>query len=190
VEMRYGKVLAARLRRVSEPPAWSRDSYLRGDQSGGALLDLHIHDADFIQFLFGRPTSVFASGFSRLSGAIDHLVAQYRVPEGVTVSAEASWLMTAGHGFSMAYTVNFERATADYDSARGNDALRLFQDHHAPRVVRCEGPDGYVGELQHMIECIQKGRAPSVVTAQDGLSAVEICEAAEESIRTNQIVPL
>jgi predicted dehydrogenase len=26
--------------------------------SGGALLDLHIHDSDFIQYLFGMPKSV------------------------------------------------------------------------------------------------------------------------------------
>ena len=33
-------VLAARFRRVSESPGWSRDSYFNGAQSGGALLDL------------------------------------------------------------------------------------------------------------------------------------------------------
>ena len=55
----YGKVLAARFRRVSAPPGWSKASYFKGNDSGGALLDLHIHDTDFIQFCFGRPKSVF-----------------------------------------------------------------------------------------------------------------------------------
>ena len=58
---RYGKVLAARFRRVSGPPGWSKGTYFKGAESGGALLDLHIHDTDFIQFLFGRPTSVFSA---------------------------------------------------------------------------------------------------------------------------------
>ena len=44
VHQTYGTVLAARFRRVSAPPAWSRDSYFKGEDSGGALLDLHIHD--------------------------------------------------------------------------------------------------------------------------------------------------
>jgi predicted dehydrogenase len=186
----YGKVLAARFRRVSEPPAWSRDFYFRGDQSGGALLDLHIHDADVIQFLFGRPASVFASGLSRFSGAIDYVVAHYKVAVGATVSAEASWLMTAGHGFSMAYTVNFERATADYDSARGAEALRVFEEGLTPQVVRCDRGGGYVPELRYMIESILAGTAPTMVTAEDGLSAVEICEAAEKSLQTGQVVLL
>jgi len=70
----YGRVLAARFRRVSEPPGWSRSTYFNGEQSGGALLDLHIHDTDFVQFLFGRPRGVFSTGLTRFSGAIDHVV--------------------------------------------------------------------------------------------------------------------
>jgi predicted dehydrogenase len=186
----YGRALAARFRRVSEPPAWSQSTYFKGEDSGGALLDLHIHDTDFVQFCFGRPKAVFATGLSRFSGAIDHVVTHYQVANGAVVSAEGSWLMGPGFGFNMAYTVIFEHAMADYDSGRGADALRLFEQGQAPRTLKCDGPDGYVAELQHLIDSIEAGRPPSVVTARDGLSAVEICEAEEQSIRSGQIVAL
>src|SRR6266508_2287337 len=84
----YGKVLGARFRRVAQPPAWGRKFFLDGALSGGALLDLHIHDTDFVQFCFGRPQSVFSTGFSKVSGAIDHVVTQYQVASGASVSAE------------------------------------------------------------------------------------------------------
>ena len=187
---RYGKVLAARFRRVSENPGWSRDSYFNGAQSGGALLDLHIHDSDFVQFLFGRPTSVFSSGLSHCSGAIDHVVTLYQVAGGAVVSAEGTWLMTAGHGFNMSYTVNFEKATADFDLTRGADALKLFEDGRKPKVIRCKGDDGYTGELRHMIDSIRSGQAPTIVTPEDALSAVQICEAEEKSIRLGRPVRL
>ena len=96
--------------------------------------------------------------------------------------------MTPGFGFNMSYTVNFERGTADYDLARGPEALRVFEPGNSPRTVSCEGPDGYVRELRHMVEAVQTGTPPSVVTAQDALSAVEICEAEEESVRFQKIV--
>ncbi len=186
----YGKVQAARFRRVSSPPAWGRESYFNGAASGGALLDLHIHDVDFVQFCFGRPRSVFASGYTRYSGAIDHVLSVYQVAGGATVSAEGSWCMTDGFGFNMAYTVNFERATLDFDLSRGAEALKIFEEGKPARTMKCEGGDGYVGELQHMVESIRAGQAPSIVTATDGMSAVEICEAEDLSIQTGQVVML
>ena len=186
----YGPVKAARFRRVGEPPAWGREAYFNGAASGGALLDLHIHDVDFVQFLFGRPQAVYSQGFSYYSGAIDHVVTQYTVACGASVSAEGSWMMSDGFGFNMAYTVIFERATADYDLSRGADALKVFEKGKGARVVPPEAGDGYSGELGYLIDCIEHRRAPQKVTAQDGVSAVEICEAEEESIRTGLPVKL
>ncbi len=184
---RYGRVLAARFRRVSEPPGWSKATYLNGADSGGALLDLHIHDTDFVQFCFGRPRRVFSQGFQRISGAIDHVVTQYEVDCGAAVSAEGTWVLHAGHGFNMAYTIIFENATLDYDLARGPEALKLFQDGKPPQAIACAGGDGYQGELRHMLECIETGRPPSIVTGEDAFRAVAICEAEERSIKSGQL---
>jgi predicted dehydrogenase len=189
-EQTYGRVQAARFRRVAQPPGWGQKFFFDGKLSGGALLDLHVHDTDFVQFCFGRPQAVFSTGFPRISGAIDHVVTQYQVSSGASVSAEGSWAMTEGFGFNMSYTVIFENATADYDIARGTDALKLFEKGKEPRVLKLEGKDGYVGELQHMLDAVCSGRPPRVVTAQDGASAVEICEAEERSVKSGQIVSL
>jgi predicted dehydrogenase len=187
----YGKVLAARFRRVSSPPGWSKASYFKGDESGGALLDLHIHDTDFVQFCFGRPRGVFSIGTTRYSGAIDHVVTNYQFTSGVPVTAEGSWLMAETYGFKMEYTVNFEKATADFDIGRGAEALRLHEEgQKEPRIIKCAAEDGYVVELRHIIESIQNGTPPSIVTAADGLSAVEICDAEERSIKTGAFVAL
>ena len=45
---KYGKVLAATFQRLSLTPTWSWDNcFLDGKRSGGAMLDLHIHDTEF-----------------------------------------------------------------------------------------------------------------------------------------------
>ena len=186
----YGRLQAARFRRVAEAPAWGQKFFLDGRLSGGALLDLHIHDTDFVQFCFGRPKSVFSTGFSKVSGAIDHVVTQYQVESGASVLAEGSWAMTKGFGFNMSYTAVFEHATADYDLARGNDALKLFEQDHEPRALRLDGGDGYTGELRHLLDCIRGGHQPSIVTAADGVGAIEICEAEERSVQSAQLVKL
>lgn len=184
----YGKVLSARFRRVAEPPTWGQKHFATGAKSGGALLDLHIHDVDFVQYCFGLPRRVFATGYSKYTGAIDHVIAQFEVDSGAAVHAEGGWAMSPGFGFSMAYTVNFENATADYDLVRAPDnLLRLFRPGHPAETVKCEGADGYVGELRHLFESIYTQKAPSVVTMEDGLKAIQICEAEERSIQQKSV---
>ncbi|HAM70837.1 MAG TPA: oxidoreductase [Verrucomicrobiales bacterium] len=187
---RYGRVMGAQFRRVAQPPAWGQSNFLNGERSGGALLDLHIHDVDFVQYCFGRPKSVFSTGFTKVSGAIDHVLTQYEVEGGAAVSAEGSWAMTGGFGFNMSYNVIFERATADYDLSRGESALKLFVEGAPAEVLKPTGIDGYAGEMQHLLDCVREGLPLRGVTPAEGVSALEICEAEEKSIRTRQIVSL
>ena len=185
----YGKVLSARFRRVAEPPTWGQKHFAQGASSGGALLDLHIHDVDFIQYCFGKPKHVFASGYSKYTGAIDHVVAQFEVANGAIVHAEGAWAMAPGFGFNMSYTVNFENATADYDLVRAPDnVLKLFRAGHPAETVKVPGADGYVQELEHLFHSIKIGKAPTVVTMSDGLAAIQICEAEEQSIKSRSPV--
>ena len=75
---KYGLVLAATFQRLSLTPTWSWDNcFLDGKRSGGAMLDLHIHDTDFVQYVFGMPKEVFSRGLIGPSGDFDHTVTQY-----------------------------------------------------------------------------------------------------------------
>ena len=188
-EATYGKVLAARFRRVSEMPAWSRHGIYSGTtELGGALFDLHIHDIDFVNYLFGRPARIFSTGVVSSTDAINHVVTQYMYPCGPAVYGEGSWLLT--QGFNMAYTLHCEQATLDYDSARGGDALIVTETGQKARVVKTEGADGYAPEIDYLLNCVANRRAPRIVTARDGLTALEICEAEECSIRTGTLIML
>jgi predicted dehydrogenase len=98
--------------------------------------------------------------------------------------------MHPGFGFNMAYTVNFEGATADYDFGRGEEALRLFEEGQPAQTVRCEKSDGYRGELGYFLECIGQKTRPKRVTAEDGVLSLRICEAEERSVLSRKVVPL
>lgn len=185
----YGPVLAARFRRMSEMPAWSKQgTYSAGGDLGGALYDMHIHDTDFVHYLFGRPEAVFSTGQSKDGGPINHVVTQYVYPGGPTVYAEGTWLLT--QGFHMAYTLHCQGATLDFDLARGPQAMQVTEPGRPSRVVLNDGPDGYAEEIRYVLECAQKRQRPTVVTARDGLVALEICEAEEKSVRSGQAVLL
>jgi predicted dehydrogenase len=185
-EKTYGQVQTAGFRRLSEAPAWSKATYASEAGNGGALLDLHIHDTDFVQFLFGRPRAVFSTGVARDGGDPDHVVTQYIYSGGPVVHAEGGWLLAKG--FHMSYTLHCERATLDYNLARGADALHVIEPGKDPQVLKFDEPDGYGAEIRYLIDSILNGQAPNTVTAQDGLSAIEICEAEAKSVQTGKVV--
>jgi predicted dehydrogenase len=189
VEQTYGKILAASFCRNSAMPAWSQQgTYTGGQDLGGALFDLHIHDTDFVNHLFGRPAGVFSSGVLGASGAINHVVTQYEFPGGPAVHAEGGWLLN--QGFNMSYTLLCEQATIDFDLSRGAKALIVTETGKEPRVVETGEGDGYSKEIEYILECVAKSEAPSVVCALDGVTALEICEAEEKSIRSGAPVKL
>jgi predicted dehydrogenase len=178
VEKRYGKVMAATFRRVASMPAgWYRD----GKISGGAALDLHIHDTDFIQHLFGMPRTVTSRGYSKTTGEIDHVTTQFHFDDVPLVSAEGGWCLADGYGFTMQYTVNFENATADFDLARPAP-LNLTTNVKTQPIDAGPGY-GYAAELRYFLECVKKGERPSVVTADDGVRSIRIVEAEVSSAR-------
>jgi predicted dehydrogenase len=180
----FGVVRAASLRRLSARPAWGTGN----SHAGGALLDLHIHDTDFVNFLFGRPASIFSTGMVDASGTVNHVLTNYFYPQGPAVHAEGSWLLP--DGFNMSFTVHCERAMIDFDLSRGADALRLHETGKKSRAITLKDTDGYNEEIAYFVNCVARGVKPSVVTAQDGLTALEICAAEDKSVRTGTVVKL
>lgn len=181
-EKTHGAILAANFRRVSAKPAWGKN----GVHAGGALYDLHIHDTDFVNFLFGRPEKVFSTGTMDAHGNIDHVVTQYLYPGGPSVHAEGSWLLT--EGFNMAFTLHCEQATIDFDLARGAGALQIARRGKTQRMLKPAGTDGYSEEIRYFVNCVARDEKPSIVTANDSVTALEILRAEEKSVRSGKVV--
>src|SRR6185295_18413183 len=58
---KIGKPLSAVASRLSVPPGWA-DWFNDPALSGGAVLDLMVHDLDAVNWLFGTPKTVYARG--------------------------------------------------------------------------------------------------------------------------------
>jgi predicted dehydrogenase len=178
-EKTYGKVLSASFTRVGSHPGGP--FYSNGKLCGGGALDLHVHDTDFIQFLFGMPKAVVSRGYARESGAIDHIVTQYVYDKIPLVTAEGGWSMSKGFGFKMRYTVNFERGTLVFDLANA-DKLTLFQSGKDPVAVKIEAGAGYDHEIAYFINCVETKTKPKTVTLKDAANSVKIVEAEVQSV--------
>lgn len=187
----YGAVKAATFQRLSLPPIWSWQNWLMdGEKSGGATLDLHIHDSDIVQHFFGLPKEVFSRGVRGPSGAYDHIVTNYLYGgEDKVVTAEGGWIMTEGFGFEMSFNVAFEHATLSYNNNH-TPTLRIFTRDGEVTNPQLEEGDAYFRELRYFSKVVAGEELPAVITPEQSLDAVRMNMAEQKSAQTGKAVRL
>ena len=187
---KYGKVLAATFQRLSLTPTWSWDNcFLDGKRSGGAMLDLHIHDTDYVQYVFGMPKEVFSRGVIGPSGEFDHTVTQYLYGNDCVITAEGGWIMAPGFGFEMSFKIMLEKVTLVYSSAQ-EPTFRIFPIDGETIIPEIPTGDGYSFEIQHFVDTLSGKAVPSIITPEQSGDSVKIIEAEKESIRNNDKISL
>ncbi len=180
----YGAVRTATFHRLASSPAWNPGFYGDVERTGGALVDLHVHDADFVRFCFGDPKSVASTG------TVDHVTTLYRYGDGgpTHVVAEGGWDHAPGFAFRMRYAVNFETATADFELGRDPELL-LARDGEATKVELAPLA-GYDGEVRHLLDAIASGRGPLLATMDDAVGHARLLDAERESLQTRREIAL
>ncbi|MCC6907493.1 MAG: Gfo/Idh/MocA family oxidoreductase [Phycisphaerales bacterium] len=184
VDGAFGSVRSATFHRLASPPGWASAFYTDDSRTGGALVDLHIHDADFVRWVFGDPQAVVSAG------TLDHVTTIYRYgADGPShVVAEGGWDHTHGFEFRMRYVVLFEHATADFDLGR-NPQLLIARNGQR-QAVELDAITGYDAEIRHLLDAIATGRRELNATIDDAVAAARLLEAERESLRTERRVEL
>lgn len=180
-DKRFGRVVSARFERLGAAPAWGDGFYANPERSGGALFDLHVHDVDFVHFLFGQPRSVHAAGTPA------HVTACFvfdDVPGQVV--AEGGWLTSPKFPFRMRYVVEFERAVADFDLLR--DPVLLVHGAEASEPVTLPPGNGYDGEIRHAVELAAGLTREPVASLVDARAVTRTILAERESLRGGKLV--
>jgi len=205
---RYGETRWASAVRLSAPPTWSWKQWIFDQNlSGGAALDLHIHDLDFLAWILGRPKSVSAAGVRAKKGGLDNIwTTTTGHPGGAVGFAEGSLDMSAGFPFTMGLKVALEGAVIEFNSRLSPSVLVAKPDGSVdhPEIPQVEVPataaagtagnisalGGYFIEVKYFVDCLDRGDTPSVVTSQEAKQAVELCVAATRSAQSGQPVAL
>ena len=154
-------------------------------RSGGAPLDLHVHDTDFILHLLGKPKNVFSQASGKTRGRMDHIVTTYACNKNQMVMAEGAWDYAPGFPFEMSFRLVLEKATLQMTP---DLVLHCHPLKGKSRKVKLPSGDGYLNELKHFTECIGKNKASPVVKPESAMQAVKLVEAEMESARTGKPV--
>ena len=186
----YGKCLSLNFKRQTSFPGGA--FYSDHNQCGGALLDLHVHDTDFVNYCLGLPEAVFSQGYKGPSGGIDHIATHYIYNQSdlsPLVSSEGSWTMQEGYGFNMSYTANFENGTLSY-LLEQDETLKLFRSGSEPESINLKEGMGYEFEIRTFVDEILLGNSTNLDLLRQASETVAIIEAEKTSIETCSLVSI
>lgn len=186
-----GRVISAKFWRLSAKPTWSEGGWLLDTtRSGGALLDLHVHDVDFLVSLWGMPEAVCSRTANLFSAGeeTDHVRSEY-LYDGFVCSAEGSFAMPRSYPFNMAFEVVGEEGALRF-SLWDEPCLRFFPAEGEVTAPEVAAETGYDRELRYFLECLEQGTEPARVAPESAREAVRLVAAERESAQRGQVVSL
>ncbi|MGO8670115.1 MAG: Gfo/Idh/MocA family protein [Capsulimonadaceae bacterium] len=196
-----GRPVAIRASRVGSFPGAGRPDnwYADPEQSGGVILDLSLHEFDWMRWCLGEVDRVYARSFAGrpdLAGKLDYALVTLRFRSGVVGHVTGSWAHSPG--IRVQFEIAGDAGLIEHDSSRSvsvtvaqrpaasepPSAMRA-----APRAPLAPADDPYRGELGAFLAALAAGVDPPV-TVYDSRAAVRIALAAIESVLSGKAVTL
>lgn len=190
----YGRLLKAHFRRIGQSPTWG-SWFSEREKSGLSPLDLHVHDADFVFHLLGKPKAVTSFGMPDETGN-NYIVTRY-IFDGMTVEAEGGWF-EAPIPFEMSFWAVFERAAVNFV----NGILTLYPSGGQPQIIEWQDrslqetginvgtTDAFFNEIKYFTDCIRNNTYPSAASPESTLACLNMLFCEIESARTGKTIAL
>ena len=186
---RFGRLRSIVMQRVSGDVTWGFEDWFHdAKKSGSVVLDLHIHDADFLRYMLGEPDDVRVVEATRFSGGtVNHIVTSYRFG-GVQALAEGLWDLSPALPFRASFRAMFDEATVVFDSKAepavvvykrdgGTFAPELAEEALAAQQssglnISARGP--YLEEIRYFLECLDRGLTNERAPLSEGIKSVRL----------------
>jgi predicted dehydrogenase len=172
-------------------PAWSA-LFSRSDLTGGAVIDMMIHDYDALNWIFGAPLGVTARGMrNSRSGGFDQIQVLIDYGDGASALVDGGMMMPESYPFSSRLEVLCEEGAMEYtfraggrsvDMGGGVNELTLYPNEGDPLRLSPTQVDPYAAECTYFVDAISRGNIADRATPADALQALAVALAARESL--------
>jgi len=143
---------------------------------GGILIDTEVHAIDLFRYLIGEVASVSAHTSSTLPISVeDSAVVMMVSRDDVPGVISSSWVSPPGEATVQVYG---SEGTAKIDYRQDQAQLRYrLAGEDIWTLVPYDGPDRFVNETSHFLECVAEGKRCRV-DGREGAQVIAIIEAA------------
>lgn len=188
-----GRIRSATFKRVSpdiDGNGW-QNWFMNSALSGGAILDLHLHDVDFVRQLMGMPRAVTAFGAKGIrsrTGGVDHVMAVFDYGDGRLVTAEGGWAPAKGTPFEMSFQIVCDRMTLRF-AADGYSVIHEDGTVEKPQPAVPGLPTGWHVEIDEFLDAILAGHTPRM-PLDEVADAICLVEAEQQSIDEGRTITI
>lgn len=181
----YGDVYRAEFQRYSQTPMWTWNNWILDPElSGGCVIDMHIHDVDLVNYLFGIPETV-RSVMTDKKVKRESVFSQYEMPSGAIILTRGDWSLPQKIPFSESALICFEKACV---RMRGDDITVYTDDEVITPDVSSES--SHVLEMREFLKCITDGVESEITSPRSVKESIRIALAEVESAETKKKVIL
>jgi predicted dehydrogenase len=187
-DRRFGRLRGLTLTRLGARPDWNRDFYGDDARSGGALFDLHVHDADLAYHLLGAPRAISAAGDRQHLSSLWHYAPGEDGSPPPRVELEGGWDHDPAFPFRMQFRAVFERATAEFE-LKGEPELWVHEGGESRREPLAPH-DGYAGEIRALLSAVAGEAFDPPATIADAVEVCRLLEATAEAAERGGTIEL
>lgn len=184
---RIGKPIIARTYRANPMPASL--FYEQDELSGGVIVDLGLHDIDFLSWALGPVKSVFAQG-GNLSGrgdVIDYAQIHFNFESGAIAYLEANWALPENFPFSTAIEITGTGGMIAADNCEARASYQLTVKGQKRITAAISELNGYHYEQDAFLKAVQK-KQETPMNAAAALYSLRLAMAAKESIKSGKLI--
>jgi predicted dehydrogenase len=186
-EGKIGKPASARARRGGGLPGKAGATWFQDhNRSGGVLIDLGVHEFDFLRWTLGEVETVFARsvGAATMSGP-DYALTTLKFKNGAVAQTESTWMDPGG--FRVSFEFCGSEGMLEYDSRNVTTLKTSSAGGSMVEAPLASSDDPFYCQLKAFVDSVANGTEPPV-GIEDGIRSLAIAEAALKSARTGKPV--
>ena len=180
--------------RLSAHPDWC-SWHKQPQKSGGGLYDLHIHDVDYMCWLFGKVKSVYAVGSRTETGCWNNVSSVLNFSCGVSAVVEGFMDITGQWDFCTDIRLNGEKASVEYLNKSvysDGDKLKaesfvLYPRDCPQQLIDIEKYNPYRKEVEYFAEYAAGKIENTTVPYSDVVYVLKVIKAVEKSLQTGTV---
>ncbi len=184
----YGELKSIVMQRISGDATWGfQDWFHKEKESGSVVLDLHIHDTDYLRYLLGEPKQLQVHAAALENGLINQIVTTYEFGSVFAV-AEGLWDVSPALPFESSFRASFTDATVCFNSGntptikiyKKNGEVEIPELYPAEEEKREEAGINisdvrpYYTEIKYFLECVRDHKKVQLASLEEGVKTVRL----------------